>query len=361
MRVHAEHARVFKRIPGGRVRDGPSAGRVEPGVAGPRRARGGRAPRRSLGNLARGEAAARFLRGFSRFRPHNPGGRAGRRTGAGVAPAAQNAVVALERRARDRDGALLASREVSAAAEAEGPGDGTPPARPEEPRRVLRPDAVPEPRPGDHLARSFVERPYFDVRLVARQKRVHGDADVQVHAPPANLEHLHGGAEGGRSLAFQHALLYAPSPGLVVPERDARDASHQVVQRGVLQKVLQRVSVRGGDHLHAALRDGACRLRLQLGADLVHDDNLRGVVLHGFDEHVVLRVRSRDLHAARGAYAGVRDVPVPTDLVRGVHDHHAPSHAARFSRDGEHPRDLSNRRRLPDARSPEEQNASTAS
>ena len=61
---------------------------------------------------------------------------------------------------------------------------------------------------------------------------------------------------------------------------DGLDAANQVRQRGVLQQVLQQLSVRGGDELHAALGDGAARERLRLRANLVHNDNLRHVILN---------------------------------------------------------------------------------
>ena len=106
----------------------------------------------------------------------------------------------------------------------------------------------------------------------------------------------------------------------------------------------------GGDHLHPALGDGPRRLGLQLRPDLVHDDNLRRVVLHSLDQHVVLPVRHGHLHPPGPADPGVRNVSVPSDLVAGVHHHHAPAVLL-----GEDARDLSNRRRLPHARPTQEE------
>src|SRR5205823_545839 len=91
---------------------------------------------------------------------------------------------------------------------------------------------------------------------------------------------------------------------------------------------------------------------LLLGADLVDHDDLRHVVLDRLDHHRVLKRRRGDLHPPRAAYARVRDVAVPGDLVRGVHDDHALSHLIR-----QDARDLSQERRLPNARATEEQDA----
>ena len=101
------------------------------------------------------------------------------------------------------------------------------------------------------------------------------------------------------------------------------DAAEQVVEGGVDQQVVEVGAVRGADQLHAALGDGARRHRLQLGADLVDDDDLRHVVLDRLDHHRVLLRRGAHLHAPRAADAGVRDVAVAADLVAGVDDDHA--------------------------------------
>src|SRR5207244_13436548 len=61
-----------------------------------------------------------------------------------------------------------------------------------------------------------------------------------------------------------------------------------------------------------------------------------------------------DLHAARAADPGVRDVAVARDLVRGVHDDNALPHLVR-----EHARDLAQEGRLADAGPPEEQDAAS--
>ena len=55
---------------------------------------------------------------------------------------------------------------------------------------------------------------------------------------------------------------------------------------------------------------------LQLGPDLVDDDDFGHVVLDRLDHHRVLLGRGADLHPARVADARVRDVAVAGDLVR---------------------------------------------
>ena len=82
--------------------------------------------------------------------------------------------------------------------------------------------------------------------------------------------------------------------------------------------------MRGGDELDAALRDCAGGVGVQLDADFVYDDDLRHVVLHRLYHHAVLEGGGRNLHAARAPDGGVRNVAVPRDFVRGVHDDDAP-------------------------------------
>ena len=98
--------------------------------------------------------------------------------------------------------------------------------------------------------------------------------------------------ERGRRLALEHRFLRAAPAGLLIAQGDALDAAHQIGQRRVHHQVVQRVAVGRADELHAALGDGARRRRLQLGADLVDDDDLGHVVLHGLDHHRVLHGRA---------------------------------------------------------------------
>ena len=113
--------------------------------------------------------------------------------------------------------------------------------------------------------------------------------------------------------------------------------------------------MRGGDELHAALRDGARRSRLELDADLVDDDALRHVVLHRLDHHRMLQRRRAHLHATRAPDAWMRYVAVSGDLVRGVDDDDALAHLV-----AEHARTLAQHRGLADARRAEQQDGLAA-
>jgi hypothetical protein len=76
------------------------------------------------------------------------------------------------------------------------------------------------------------------------------------------------------------------------------------------------------------------------------------VVLDRLDHHVGLRLGRRHLHAAGAADAGVRDVAVAGDLVRGVDDHHALAELV-----GEHARRFAQQRGLAHARPAQQQHA----
>jgi hypothetical protein len=102
--------------------------------------------------------------------------------------------------------------------------------------------------------------------------------------------------------------------------------------------------VGGADQLDAALGDRPGGLRLQLGADLVDDDDLGHVVLDGLDHDLVLHRRRPDLHPAGLADRRVGDVAVARDLVRGVDDDDALAEVV-----GEDAGGLAEHRRLADA------------
>ncbi|OPZ80227.1 MAG: hypothetical protein BWY76_03421 [bacterium ADurb.Bin429] len=122
-------------------------------------------------------------------------------------------------------------------------------------------------------------------------------------------------------------------------------AADQVVERRVLQQVVQRVAVRGADKLHAALGDGARSHRLVGGADFVNDDNFRHVVFHRFNHHRVLLRYARHLHAPRASDGGVGDVSIACNLVGSIHHHHA-----LFQLIGQHARHFAQFGGLADAR-----------
>ena len=101
----------------------------------------------------------------------------------------------------------------------------------------------------------------------------------------------------------------------------------------------------GGAHqLHAALGDGPGRGRLQLGADLVDDDDLGHVILHGLDHHGVLLGGGLDLHPPGAPDPGMGDVAVTPDLVGGVDDDHPLALVV-----AQHPGALAEHGGLPDA------------
>ena len=161
--------------------------------------------------------------------------------------------------------------------------------------------------------------------------------------------------EGRRRLALEHRLLRAPPPRLLVGKGDALDASEQIVQRRVDEEVLQGLAVRRGDELDAAFGDGTRGAGLELGADLVDDDDLRHVVLDRLDHHRVLKQRRLHLHAPRAADARMRNVAVATDLVRRVDDDDALAQLVR-----EQARALAQHRRLANAGPAQEQDALAA-
>mmetsp|Transcript_2519 Transcript_2519/g.5651 ORF Transcript_2519/g.5651 Transcript_2519/m.5651 type:complete len:500 (+) Transcript_2519:372-1871(+) len=200
-----------------------------------------------------------------------------------------------------------------------------------------------------HLARGLVPRAELHGGAAALQHLVHALRHVVRH-PHVALVHLDEDGERGRAHALHDALLAPARARLIVPQRHRGDAAHQVRQRGVLDEVLQQLPVRGAHQLHPALGDGAARQRLLHGADLVHDDHLRHVILHRLDHHAVLLARVRHLHAARAADGGVRDVAVAADLVGRVDDHHALAQLVR-----QHPGHLADHRGLAHARPAQEQ------
>ncbi len=102
--------------------------------------------------------------------------------------------------------------------------------------------------------------------------------------------------------------------------------------------------------LHPPLGNRACRLRLQLGADLVDHDHLGHVVLHRLDHHRMLLGRPAHLHAPRPPDARMRHVAIPSDLVGGVHHHHPLAQLI-----GQHARRLAQQRGLAHPRPPQNQ------
>ena len=181
--------------------------------------------------------------------------------------------------------------------------------------------------------------------LVAAQHRVDRVGDVGVDRDPLAIDDLDDDVEGRRRLALEDALLGPPPARLLVAEGDALDPADQVGQGRVEHQVVEVVAVGRADQLDAALGDRARGLGLELGPDLVDDDDLGHVVLDRLDHHLVLERRRADLHPAGLADGRVRDVAVAGDLVGGVDDHDALAHVV-----GQDAGRLAQHRRLADAR-----------
>src|SRR4051794_24468948 len=110
--------------------------------------------------------------------------------------------------------------------------------------------------------------------------------------------------------------------------------------------------MRGRDQLDAPFGDRARGRGLELGADLVDDDDLGHVVLDRLDHHRVLEERRPHLHAPGATDAWMRNVTVPSDLVRGVDDDDTLSQLV-----GEQAGAFAKHRRLADTWTAEQQDA----
>mmetsp|Transcript_10904 Transcript_10904/g.32684 ORF Transcript_10904/g.32684 Transcript_10904/m.32684 type:complete len:323 (-) Transcript_10904:435-1403(-) len=147
-----------------------------------------------------------------------------------------------------------------------------------------------------------------------------------VRHPRRPLPHLNHQRERGRRLALQHALLGSPRPRLLITEGDTGDASDEVRQRGVFDEVLQELPVSCANQLHATLSDRSACKGLGMSANLVHNDDLRHVILNSLHHDAVLHGGVRDLHAAGPADGRVGHVSVAANLVAGVNNDHALVH-----------------------------------
>ena len=179
---------------------------------------------------------------------------------------------------------------------------------------------------------------------LAAQQRVDGLGHVAVDEHLLAVLDLDDDVERRRRLALEHALLRPSAARLLVAEGDALDAADEVGQRRVEHQVVEVVAVRRPDQLDAALGDRARGLRLELGPDLVDDDDLGHVVLDRLDHDLVLQGRGADLHPPGLADGRMRDVAVAGDLVRGVDDDDALAEVV-----GEDAGGLAQHRRLADA------------
>ena len=163
----------------------------------------------------------------------------------------------------------------------------------------------------------------FGLDRLAVQQRVDRGADIALQGDAGERLDFHQRVEGRRGFAFEHGFAGAAPARLFVGEGHGLDAADQVREGGVEHQVGERVAVRGGDQLDAALGDRAGGQGLQLGADFVDHDHLGHVVFDGFNHDGVLPLGGFDLHAAGAPDAGVGDIAVAGDFVGGIDDHDA--------------------------------------
>jgi len=157
-------------------------------------------------------------------------------------------------------------------------------------------------------------------RVVATEHGVDGLGDVGVDGDALPALDFDDDVEGRGGLPFEDGLLGTATPGLFVAKGDGLDAADKVGEGGIEHEVLELGAVGGTDELHAPLGDGARGGGLELGPDLVDDDDFGHVVLDGLDHDRVLIRGGRNLHAAGAADGGMGDIAVAADFVRGVDD-----------------------------------------
>ena len=296
----------------------------------------------------RGETFTRQRAGVATLRYGTAGRGLATRTATRLAPAAGRAGPIPGSEATAALGLAIAAASVAAAVAA--PARLHPPRRPgaDEAGEPFRAELLARRRPRPTLASmdAFLVAPAkLRGDLVAAEHRVDRVGDVGVDGHPLAIDDLDDDVEGRRRLALEDALLRPPPARLLVAEGHALDPADEVGQGRVEHQVVEVVAVRRADQLDAALGDRPRGLRLELGADLVDDDDLGHVVLDRLDHHLVLERRRPDLHPARLADGRVRDVAVAGDLVRGVDHDDALAHVV-----GQDARGLAEHRRLADAR-----------
>ena len=169
----------------------------------------------------------------------------------------------------------------------------------------------------------FVTRPHFRWKRIAAQQGVHGYHDVGVDRKTVTGLDLDQDIECWRGASLEDGLL-GPAPArFLIRQGDGFDSADQVAQRRVEQQVVEGLAVGRSDQLDTALGDRARCQGFQFTPDLVDDDDLRVVILHGFDHHFMLQGGLGHLHAARLAHGRMRHIAVPADFIGRIHDHHA--------------------------------------
>ena len=81
--------------------------------------------------------------------------------------------------------------------------------------------------------------------------------------------------------------------------------------------------MRSTDQLNAARGDRACRGSFEFTPDLIDHNDLGVVVFNRLDHHFMLKHWLAYLHTAGLAHRGVRNIAVPANFVRRVHNDHA--------------------------------------
>ena len=145
-----------------------------------------------------------------------------------------------------------------------------------------------------------------------------GNIGMNGHTVPfLNFNH---NIEGGWGRPFQYRLLGASPPRLLIPQGDRLYTADKVGEGGIQHQVFQSIAMSGTDQLDTALGDGSRRLRFELGANLVNNDDFGHVVFHRLYHRRVLHGRRFHLHPAGMADGRVRDIAVASNLIGRIDD-----------------------------------------
>src|SRR5208283_3064052 len=110
-------------------------------------------------------------------------------------------------------------------------------------------------------------------------------ANFSVYGQGLTIKNLDADLESRLRSAFQYGLLGAPPSRLVVSESDCLYAADQIDQRGILEQVVQSITVGSANQHYTALGNSAGSGRLLLGANLVDNNHFRGVIFYSLDHH----------------------------------------------------------------------------
>ena len=175
----------------------------------------------------------------------------------------------------------------------------------------------------DHDLTRFIPRADLGRDGSVAQEQVDSGHDVSMDGKALAVLDLDEHVEGRRRASFEDGLLRTAAAGFFIGESHRFDTADKVAEGWVEQKVIEGLTVRRTDELHAAFRNGARGKRFELAPDLVDDDDFGVVILHGFDHHLVLKHRLADLHAARLTHSRMRHITVTANFVGGIDDDNA--------------------------------------